>query len=65
MKRPFHLITTAPTDTAVEVLYGAPQAVALAIWDKQIQAWIRVRDQRRRVLYKVTGWRMLGSEQDK
>jgi hypothetical protein len=28
--RPFQLITSAPTDTAVEVIYGAPRSVALA-----------------------------------
>jgi hypothetical protein len=58
--RPFQSITSAPTDTAVEVIYGAPPSVALAVWDAQLQVWIRVDDPQRRALHRVTGWRPMG-----
>jgi hypothetical protein len=47
-------ITSAPTDAAVKVIHGKPQAVALAVWDAQLQVWIRVDDPQRRALHRVT-----------
>jgi hypothetical protein len=60
--RPFQLITSAPTDTAVEVIYGAPPSVALAVWDAQLQVWVKGDDPNRRALHRVTRWRAAGRE---
>ena len=54
---PFRPIASAPANTSVEVIHGKPQAVTLARWDEQLQAWIRVGDPDRRALHRVTGWR--------
>jgi hypothetical protein len=62
--RPFQSITSAPTDAAVEVIHGTPQAVALAVWDAQLQVWVRVDDPQRRALHRVTGWRPMGGTAD-
>jgi hypothetical protein len=58
--RPFRSITSAPTDAAVEVIHGKPQAVALAVWDARLQVWVKVDDPKRRALHRVTGWRPIG-----
>jgi hypothetical protein len=63
--RPFRVITSASTDAPIEVTFGAPQAVALAQWDRQLQVWIRVGDRHRRPLQWVTGWRPVTTERTK
>jgi murein DD-endopeptidase MepM/ murein hydrolase activator NlpD len=41
----------APSSTATRIV------VTLAIWDRQLQAWSRIGDSKRRPLHRVTGWR--------
>ena len=55
--RPFRPISSAPPDTAVEVVHGTRQAMTLARWDGQRHLWIRVKDPRNRVRLQVTAWR--------
>jgi hypothetical protein len=55
--RPFRVITTAPPDTNVEVVYGERESVTLARWDSRMQVWVRVGDTDQRRLLRVTGWR--------
>jgi hypothetical protein len=54
--RSFRVITSAPTDGAVQVVRGAPPSMALAIWNAQLQVWTKVGDPKRQALHRVTGW---------
>ncbi len=55
---PFRPMMSAPTNAPIEVLHGRPEAVALAVWDEELQAWIRAGDAARRPLRWVTAWRL-------
>jgi hypothetical protein len=55
---PFHDIASAPKSGAViEMRYGTEQETTVGYWNKAMQGWVRVGDQRRIVLRQVTGWR--------
>jgi hypothetical protein len=62
-KNLFRDIGTAPRDgTLIEVGHGPDQAVAVAYWSGQNQAFVADADPLRRSLQRVTGWRPLVEE---
>jgi hypothetical protein len=60
--RPFRPITSAPSDTNVEVTHGPRGSVALARWDSKLKTWVRVGYTGGAPLVRVTGWRPVPTE---
>jgi hypothetical protein len=59
----FRDMRSAPQDgTAVDVLYGSDDLVALARWRWQSKAWVRYDDPHCSILHRVTGWRPVNIE---
>ncbi len=62
----FHDICTAPKDaTPIEVRHGPDRVIALAKWNGQAQAWIRIDDPHRKTLHWVRDWRPINHRGEK
>jgi hypothetical protein len=62
----FRDMRSAPMDgSLVEVRHGPDEAVGLAYWAGQNQAWVLDDDRHRKSLHQVTGWRPVSGKPGK